>query len=230
VERKNGQIVRQVVGYDRFTGELAYRQLTELYRALCLYVNCFQSPMKLQMKERDGSKVRHTYDQAQTPMQRLLASGTLSAHKQQELLRITGDLDPLRLLTQLEHLQKALWRHAISSSSKCSESLTPLEFSVQQCTEDKVPADGLPHTPSSLLKRERKKKYQKTEWPHDWRTRKDPFEGEWEQITSWVLDNPALTGIEIFHQLEKVSPELYQPGPNLAKRSLEAPWASARDV
>lgn len=30
VEQKNGQIVRQVVGYDRFVGEFAYRQLTEL--------------------------------------------------------------------------------------------------------------------------------------------------------------------------------------------------------
>ena len=40
VEQKNGQIVRQVVGYDRFRGELAYRQLIELYRALRVYVNC----------------------------------------------------------------------------------------------------------------------------------------------------------------------------------------------
>lgn len=32
VEQKNGAIVRQVVGYDRFVGEHAYRQLTELYR------------------------------------------------------------------------------------------------------------------------------------------------------------------------------------------------------
>jgi hypothetical protein len=42
VEQKNGAIVRQVVGYDRFVGEHAYRQLTELtelYRALRLYVN-----------------------------------------------------------------------------------------------------------------------------------------------------------------------------------------------
>lgn len=37
VEQKNGAIVRQVVGYDRFAGEHAYRQLTELYRALRLY-------------------------------------------------------------------------------------------------------------------------------------------------------------------------------------------------
>src|SRR5215468_4092587 len=103
VEQKNGQIVRQVVGYDRFVGELAYRQLTELYRALRVYVNCFQPSMKLQTKERDGSKVRRTYDQAQTPMQRLLAFGVLPLAKQQELLRIAQALDPMRLLIQLEH-------------------------------------------------------------------------------------------------------------------------------
>ena len=40
LHQKNGQIVRQVVGYDRFVGELAYRQLTEMYRALRVYVNC----------------------------------------------------------------------------------------------------------------------------------------------------------------------------------------------
>ena len=50
VEQKNGTIVCQVVGYDRLVGEQAYRQLTELYRALRLYVNCFQPSMKLQAK------------------------------------------------------------------------------------------------------------------------------------------------------------------------------------
>ena len=211
VEQKNGQIVRQVVGYDRFGGLLAYRQLTELYRALRVYVNCFQPSMKLQTKEREGSKVRRTYDQAQTPMQRLLASGVVSANKQHELLRITEALDPLRLLTQLEHLQKALWRHAIISSSEPPAPTAPLQFSVQQCTEEKVPADGLPHTPPSLRKLERRKKYQKTGPPHDWRTRKDPFEGEWEQITAWVLANPELTGVDIFHKLEQRSPGRYRP-------------------
>jgi hypothetical protein len=33
IEQKNGAIVRQVVGYDRFSGEAALRQLAELYRA-----------------------------------------------------------------------------------------------------------------------------------------------------------------------------------------------------
>jgi hypothetical protein len=67
VEQKNGAIVRQVVGYDRFVGEHAHRQLTELYRALRLYVNCFQPSMKLQAKQREGKKVRCIYDPAKTP-------------------------------------------------------------------------------------------------------------------------------------------------------------------
>lgn len=63
--------------------------------------------MKLQSKERTGSTLRRTYDQAQTPMQRLSASGAVAPHKRQELLQITEALDPLRLLAQLEQLQKA---------------------------------------------------------------------------------------------------------------------------
>ena len=34
VEQKNGTIVRQLVGYERYEGQQAYRQLTELYRAV----------------------------------------------------------------------------------------------------------------------------------------------------------------------------------------------------
>ncbi len=82
VEQKNGAIVRQVVGFDRFVGEHAYRQLTELYRALRLYVNCFQPSMKLLTKQRDGKKVRYVYDPAKTPLQRLFLSGVLPAQKE----------------------------------------------------------------------------------------------------------------------------------------------------
>src|SRR5438067_640385 len=148
--------------------------------------------MKLQAKEREGSKDRRSYDQAQTPMQRLLASDVLAVPKQQELLRITEALDPLRLLTHLEQMQMALWRHAITSSSEGALALAPLRFSVQHYAEEQVPTDGIPHTPPSPLKRERKKKYQKTGRPHNWRTRKDPFQGEWDRVTAWLIANPAL--------------------------------------
>jgi hypothetical protein len=211
VEQKNGQVVRQVVGYDRFEGRVAYQQLTELYRALRLYVNCFQPSMKLASKQREGSHVRRTYDQAQTPMQRLLASGILTETKQQELQRITQALDPIRLLIQLEQLQKALWRHVVTAPAEGLTSSAPVRFEVAHCTEEPVPRDGLPHTPPSLLKQARKRKYQKTGRPHDWRTRKDPFEGEWDQITAWLLAEPELTGVEIFRRLQQRSPGRYRP-------------------
>ena len=169
--------------------------------------------MKLQTKEREGSKVRRTYDQAQTPMQRLLASLALSLTKQQELLRITEAMDPLRLLTQLEHLQKALWRHAITPETT-SASQTPgstLRFSVESVSEEKLPTDGLPHTPPSLLKQERKRRYQKSGRPHDWRTRKDPFEGVWDEVTGWLQERPELTAAEIFRELERRYPDRWRP-------------------
>src|ERR1700756_5762359 len=74
VEQKNGSIVRQLIGYDRFEGLLAYRQLEELYRVIRLYVNYFQPSMKLVKKTREGAKVSKSYDVAQTPYQRLVAS------------------------------------------------------------------------------------------------------------------------------------------------------------
>ncbi len=213
VEQKNGNVVRQVVGYDRFVGELAYRQLAELYRALRVYVNCFQPSMKLQTKERDGTKVRRTYDQAQTPMHRLLASGVLPPNKQQELLRISEALDPLRLLTQLEHLQKALWRHAVSPDAipASQAPAATLRFSVESVSEGKLPADGLPHSRPSLLKRTRKRRYQKSGRPHDWRTRQDPFEGVWEEVTAWLVERPDLTAAEIFRRLEPRYPDRWRP-------------------
>jgi hypothetical protein len=47
VEQKNGAVVRSFIGHDRLTGETAYWQLREVYRALRFYVNCFQPSMKL---------------------------------------------------------------------------------------------------------------------------------------------------------------------------------------
>jgi hypothetical protein len=104
------------VGYDRFVGEQAYRQLIELYRALRLYVNCFQPSMKLQAKQRDGKKVRYVYESAKTPLQRLLLSGVLPAQKQQELLEVAHALDPMRLFQQVEQLPQAIFRCAVGCS------------------------------------------------------------------------------------------------------------------
>src|SRR6266568_3597004 len=124
-------------------GEQAYRQLTELYRALRLYVNCFQPSMKLLSKQRDGKKVRCVYDPAKTPLQRLLQSGVLPAEMQQELTEVAQALDPICLFQQLEQLQRAVFRCAVGCSPFVSSPLSnPLHvFSVEKCTAGKHPEE-----------------------------------------------------------------------------------------
>jgi hypothetical protein len=116
VEQKNGAIVRQVVGYDRFEGERAYRQLGEVYQALRLYVNGFQPSIKLQAKRYDGRKVRRIYDAAKTPLQRVLLAKILPTSQEHELLRAAQVLDPLRLFHHLQTLQQALLSFRTSTS------------------------------------------------------------------------------------------------------------------
>src|SRR5437868_13001232 len=180
VEQKNGAIVSQVVGYDRFVGEHAYRQLTELYRALRLYVNCFQPSMKLLSKKREGKKVRCVYDPAKTPLQRLLLSGILSAEKQHELNAVAQSLDPLRLFHQLEQLQKALFRCAVEGNPfVANASSLPIRvFAVEQCRTELGPVEvGVPDAPAGLatLYQEQEKRKRVLGWR---RTHKDPFAGE----------------------------------------------------
>ncbi len=114
MEQKNGSIVRQIVGYDRFEGELAYRQRAELYRALRLYVNVFQPSLTLVLKRREGSQVYRRYDAAQTPLQRLRAADVLDEASRARLVALAEALDPVQALRQLHLLQEALWRHAVT--------------------------------------------------------------------------------------------------------------------
>jgi len=213
VEQKNGAIVRQVIGYDRLVGEHTYRQLTELYRALRLYVNCFQPSMKLQSKQRDGKKVHCVYDSAKTPLQRLLLSGVLPAQKQQELLEVAHALDPLRLFQQLEQLQKAVFHCAVSCSPFVpNPPPAPLNvFSVDDCTAGALQASGSVPNPAPVfhtLYQEQERRKHVLGWR---RTQKNPFEGEWEQIFSWLVVNPERSSGDIFRELQRLSPGRYQP-------------------
>jgi hypothetical protein len=195
VEQKNGAVVRQVVGYDRFVGDQAYRQLTELYRALRLYVNCFQPSMKLLYKQRAGKKVRCVYDPAKTPLQRLILSGSLPAQKQQELTEVAQSLGPIGLLHQLLQLQQAVFRCAASCSPVFSPipSATMRVFSVERCTTGNVPAErSIPDTAAGLyiLYREQERR---------------------KRILSWLVANPERSSGDIFRELQRRSPGRYQP-------------------
>ena len=112
VEQKNGNIVRRLVGYDRYTSKAAYQCLERVYSLVRLYTNFFQPTMKLMSKTRHGAKVNKVYDMARTPHQRLLQAGVLTEAKQQELAAIYHGLNPVLLLKQINSNLEQLWQMA----------------------------------------------------------------------------------------------------------------------
>jgi hypothetical protein len=60
VEQKNGAVVRQLIGYDRFASRAAYASLARVDRLARLHVNFFQPVEKLVTKTRPGARRRAT--------------------------------------------------------------------------------------------------------------------------------------------------------------------------
>jgi len=109
VEQKNWQVVRRIIGYDRYSSKEALRALEGIYTVARLYINFFQPVMKLVGKTRNGAKVHKVFDTAQTPYQRLLVSGILAEEQKQALSSIYGALNPVILLKQIERESMHLW-------------------------------------------------------------------------------------------------------------------------
>jgi len=187
VEQKNGSIVRQIVGYDRFEGDLAYHQLAELYRALRLYVNVFQPSLKLVLKRRDGSHVYRRYDTARTPLQRLLAADVLDEGARTRLVALAEALDPVHVLRHLQRLQEALWRHAVATAPATPEPTVrfALPTGAPSGTAEAPAVATLPQThrrPRPIRRRVR--------GPQTGRAHPDPFAGEWDTIDAWLAVQP----------------------------------------
>ena len=220
VEQKNGAIVRQFVGYDRFEGEEAYQQLTELYRAVRLYVNFFQPSMKLLTKQRDGSQVHRTYDLAQTPWQRLLGTDAIKPEARTRLEAIYAALDPFACCSQLTTLQEALWRHAVvcSVAPEVEAPAPPdaVRFSRQACGLAQPAITPVDNVAGLVLPVERlKRKYHRTQQPQAprwWRTRQDPFEPVWDEICQWLADRPERTAKSVLSELQQRYPGLFPDG------------------
>jgi hypothetical protein len=117
VEQKNGNIVRRLVGYDRYTSRVAYQCLERLYVTVRLYMNFFQPMMKLWSKTRHGARVHKVYEKAETPYQRLLRLGILSEAKQAEIAATYNRLNPVLLLKQINSNLEQLWRLAERQAS-----------------------------------------------------------------------------------------------------------------
>ena len=216
VEQKNGSVVRQLVGYDRFEGERAYRQLAELYRAVRLYVNFFQPSMKLRTKTRNGSRVRRLYGPAQTPFQRVLASGVLDAVSERRMQAVYSALDPVRLLHQLETLQEALWRHALfrTRGKAPTSELLAVHFDINTCgvgSDEATPESVVRLRPDGSPKRKYRRS-EKSKGPRTYRTRKDPFESVWDEVCQWLTAQPERTGRSVFDEVRQRHPGQFADG------------------
>jgi len=112
VEQKNGNVIRRLVGYDRYATKAAFECLARNYDCVRLYTNFFQPTMKLISKTRHGAKVHKVYETAQTPYQRLLQAGALTEAKKAELAATYRGLNPVALLKQINTNLEQLWRSA----------------------------------------------------------------------------------------------------------------------
>lgn len=228
VEQKNGAIVRHFIGYDRYEGERAYRQLTEVYRALRLYVNFFQPSMKLKEKTREGSHVQRRYDAAQTPFQRLVASEVLSPEQHARLSALFDGLDPVRLLRQLDRLQDALWPLAVlpkASQPVRAPTAAPETFQGAACglgepvhsgtgEPEAVAAEG--SAPARQKRKYRRSKPERV--PHTWRTRVDPFAEVRPSISERLEANPEVSAKQLFRELQAEHPDRF---PDAQLRTLQ---------
>lgn len=108
VEQKNGAVVRKIVGYRRFEGLQATRELAELYSSMRLFINFFQPSFKLKEKHRDGARVVKRYHRPATPYQRLLDDARTPEDTRLRLKAMYLTLDPVRLLRDIRLAQERL--------------------------------------------------------------------------------------------------------------------------
>jgi hypothetical protein len=112
VEQKNWSIVRRTVGYDRWETEEEQALLASVYASLRLYVNFFQPVLKLVGKERVGEKMIKSYDQAQTPYQRVLTSERVPFEAKARLVQQYIQLNPVQLRQDIDQKVARLWKIA----------------------------------------------------------------------------------------------------------------------
>ena len=110
VEQKNGSVVRNTVGYDRFETEEDLQLLQLIYEYLHVYVNFFQPVMKLIKKERVDGKTVKVYDLATSPYRRVLASAEVAFADKASLTNQYVHLNPVTLRNNIDLNVGKLWR------------------------------------------------------------------------------------------------------------------------
>lgn len=109
IEQKNWTPIRQWFGSERHDQpELVPRLNALTTGAWGQLVNRFRPALKLESKERVGSRIQRPYGEPQTPYARVLASAQVTPAKKAELTALKARLKPLALAAQVERERKAI--------------------------------------------------------------------------------------------------------------------------
>ena len=108
VEQKNFTLVRAYLGHERLDSVAQTAALNDLYDKLWLYYNFFQPVLRVEQKtslpdQAGTTRFRRRYGPAQTPFQRLCATGVLSQAQQDALQRLYDQTNP-------RHLRQEIYR------------------------------------------------------------------------------------------------------------------------
>lgn len=109
VEQKNETLVRQYLGTIRFETSEHVQAMNALYDKMWVYSNFFQPVMHLQEKICQEDKILRHWDVAQTPFQRVLATGCLQGEQLTRLQAIYLQTNPMTLRKEIYRLLAAWW-------------------------------------------------------------------------------------------------------------------------
>ena len=109
VENANRVFVRRLVGDLRYEGEETMGALNDIYEVASDLTNIFRATIRLIEKERHGPRVTRRYDEARTPLDRLVAAGAIEVDVRGRIERRIENLNPFELRRKRERLLERLW-------------------------------------------------------------------------------------------------------------------------
>ena len=110
IEQKNWTHVRKLLGWDRYDSRAAVEAINAVYRQeLRWWMNLYLPSVKLVKKVRVGSKMRRVYSPAQTPWERVLASGQADTRRAAELKKLRSTLDPFALAESIDRKLESIY-------------------------------------------------------------------------------------------------------------------------
>lgn len=175
----------------------AARVLADLYARTRLFVNVFQPSFKLAGKERAGARVRKRYHPPATPCDRLLADPRTPEVVRARAEALRADLDPVRLLADIRHAQRALV--AIAPQIAAFPSMAPVTG---------IPvADFLVGLRTAWQVGEVRPTAQPKTKPKRGRRRPDPLVAVTGELRDWFEADPSQSGAELLADCRRRTPK-----------------------